>query len=93
MALRRWHFSNGILNPASMKQALVEGAEAIPGISMYEQGQGKLDLVKSQVSVAQCPQQYSHEDSSQRVKGYQVAVVHNHTFVRLRVLHGGLPSV
>ena len=45
----RWHFSGGILNPASMKQALVEGAVPIPGISMYEQGQGKLDLVKSKV--------------------------------------------
>ena len=45
----RWHFSGGILNPASMKQALVEGALPIPGISMYEQGQGKLDLVKSKV--------------------------------------------
>lgn len=32
-----------------MKQALVEGAEPIPEISMYEQGQGKLNLVKSKV--------------------------------------------
>ena len=46
----RWHFSGGILNPASMKQALVEGAVPIPGISMYEQGQGKLDLARSKVS-------------------------------------------
>ncbi len=47
----RWHFSGGILNPASMKQALVEGAVPIPGITMYEQGQGKLDLVRSKVAI------------------------------------------
>lgn len=33
-----------------MKQALVEGAVPIPGISMYEQGQGKLDLARSKVT-------------------------------------------
>lgn len=32
-----------------MKQALVEGAVPIPGITMYEQGQGKLDLGRSKV--------------------------------------------
>ncbi len=32
-----------------MKQALVEGAERIPGISVYEQGQGKLNLLASMV--------------------------------------------
>jgi hypothetical protein len=42
----------GILNPASMKQALVEGAERIPGINMYEQGQGKLSLLNSMVGSA-----------------------------------------
>lgn len=36
-----------MLNPASMKQALVEGAVPIPGIPMYEQGQGKLNLINS----------------------------------------------
>ena len=30
-----------------MKQALVEGAVPIPGIPMYEQGQGKLNLINS----------------------------------------------
>ena len=30
-----------------MKQALVEGAVPIPGIPMYEQGQGKLNLLNS----------------------------------------------
>lgn len=34
-----------------MKQALVEGAVPIPGISMYEQGQGKLDLARSKVGL------------------------------------------
>lgn len=37
-----------LLNPASMKQALVEGATVIPGINMFEQGQGKLNLHTSQ---------------------------------------------
>ena len=41
--LRRWE----VLNPASMKQALVEGSVPIPGIPMYEQGQGKLNLINS----------------------------------------------
>ena len=40
---RRWQ----ILNPASMKQALVEGAKRMPDVSMYEQGQGKLDVPAS----------------------------------------------
>ena len=39
----RWE----VLNPASMKQALVEGSVPIPGIPMYEQGQGKLNLINS----------------------------------------------
>lgn len=46
---RRWHWEGGILNPASMKQALVEGAVPIPGIPMFEQGQGKINLLRSMV--------------------------------------------
>lgn len=45
----RWHWEGGILNPASMKQALVEGAVPIQGIPMYEQGQGKINLLRSMV--------------------------------------------
>jgi membrane-bound transcription factor site-1 protease len=41
----RW----AVLNPASMKQALVEGATRISGPNMFEQGQGKLDLLASKV--------------------------------------------
>lgn len=39
-----------MLNPASMKQALVEGAVRVPEetASMFVQGQGKLDLLASQ---------------------------------------------
>ena len=48
----RWHRKGGILNPASMKQALVEGAERIPGINLYEQGAGKMNLLNSTVSIA-----------------------------------------
>lgn len=46
----RW----AILNPASMKQALVEGAQRIPepSASMFVQGQGKMDLLASQVPAA-----------------------------------------
>eukprot|EP00884_Botryococcus_braunii_P003885 jgi/Botrbrau1/13498/Bobra.0082s0091.1 len=44
---KRWFMKGGILNPGSMKQALVEGAERIPGIHMFEQGQGKLSLLNS----------------------------------------------
>ena len=43
--LDRWK----LLNPASMKQALVEGASRIAAPSMYEQGQGKLNLIASRV--------------------------------------------
>lgn len=47
--VRRWHMKGGILNPASMKQALVEGAVRIPGINLYEQGAGKMNLLNSMV--------------------------------------------
>lgn len=33
-----------IMNPASMKQALVEGAAKLSGSNMYEQGAGRVDL-------------------------------------------------
>lgn len=33
-----------ILNPASMKQALVEGAAKLTGPNIYEQGAGRVDL-------------------------------------------------
>ncbi|KAH9300652.1 hypothetical protein KI387_012235, partial [Taxus chinensis] len=36
-----------ILNPASMKQALVEGAAKLGGPNMFEQGAGRLDLLES----------------------------------------------
>lgn len=36
-----------ILNPASMKQALVEGASKLSGHNMYEQGAGRLNLLRS----------------------------------------------
>ncbi|KAJ6794314.1 subtilisin-like protease SBT6.1 isoform X1 [Iris pallida] len=36
-----------LLNPASMKQALVEGATRLSGPNMYEQGAGKLNLWRS----------------------------------------------
>ncbi|KAG0631776.1 hypothetical protein M758_1G278300 [Ceratodon purpureus] len=36
-----------LLNPASMKQALVEGALRLSGPNMFEQGAGRLNLLKS----------------------------------------------
>ncbi|EPS61463.1 hypothetical protein M569_13331, partial [Genlisea aurea] len=36
-----------ILNPASMKQALVEGSSKLSGPNMYEQGAGRVDLLES----------------------------------------------
>lgn len=36
-----------ILNPASMKQALVEGAVKVSGPNMYEQGAGRVNLYDS----------------------------------------------
>ncbi|CAO2822857.1 unnamed protein product [Amaranthus hypochondriacus] len=36
-----------ILNPASMKQALVEGAAKLSGPNIYEQGAGRVDLLES----------------------------------------------
>ncbi|XP_074645435.1 membrane-bound transcription factor site-1 protease-like [Tubulanus polymorphus] len=36
-----------VINPASMKQALMASARRLPGVNMFEQGHGKLDLVKA----------------------------------------------
>lgn len=41
----RW----ALLNPASMKQALVEAAARTADANMFEQGQGKLNLLGSRV--------------------------------------------
>ncbi|GFR44443.1 hypothetical protein Agub_g5653, partial [Astrephomene gubernaculifera] len=41
----RWR----LLNPASMKQALVEGAVRLPGLNLYEQGNGRINLPNSMV--------------------------------------------
>lgn len=43
----RWHADGGVLNPASMKQALLEGATHLPGVRSAEQGGGKLNLTAS----------------------------------------------
>jgi len=39
----RW----SVLNPASMKQALVEGADRLPSLNIYEQGAGRINLAAS----------------------------------------------
>lgn len=35
------------VTPASMKQALLNSAHRLPGIGMFEQGAGKLDLLRA----------------------------------------------
>ena len=35
------------INPASVKQALMASAQRLPTVNMFEQGQGKLDLIKA----------------------------------------------
>ncbi|GFV43245.1 hypothetical protein TNCV_2049261 [Trichonephila clavipes] len=37
----------GAINPASMKQALMASARRLPGVPIFEQGWGKLDLVRA----------------------------------------------
>ncbi|XP_054165258.1 membrane-bound transcription factor site-1 protease-like [Oppia nitens] len=50
------HMGNAI-NPASMKQALMASARRLPNIPMFEQGWGKLDLVRAyQVLLSYRPQ-------------------------------------
>lgn len=36
-----------IINPASMKQALMASARRLPEVNMFEQGHGKLDLIRA----------------------------------------------
>ncbi|EAA00127.5 AGAP012203-PA, partial [Anopheles gambiae str. PEST] len=40
------------LNPASMKQALIEGAERLADNNMFEQGHGKLNILRSMKALA-----------------------------------------
>ena len=46
-----------VINPASMKQALLASARRLPGVGMFEQGAGKLDLLRTyQTLTAYTPQ-------------------------------------
>lgn len=46
-----------IINPASMKQALMSSARRLPGVGIFEQGSGKLDLLKAyQILTTYTPQ-------------------------------------
>ena len=43
-----YHFHRGsVINPGSMKQALLASARRLPGVGMFEQGAGKLDLLRA----------------------------------------------
>jgi len=47
----------GVINPASMKQALIASTRRLPGVGMFEQGAGKLDLLRTyQTLSAYAPQ-------------------------------------
>jgi len=39
--------AGGVVNPASVKQSLMASARRLPGVNMFEQGHGKLDLIRA----------------------------------------------
>ncbi|KAI5709308.1 hypothetical protein M8J76_015087 [Diaphorina citri] len=41
------HRPAGHINPASMKQGLMASARSLPGVNMFEQGSGKIDLLRA----------------------------------------------
>ena len=47
VALLAGAVSHSYVNPASMKQALMASAQRLPGVNMFEQGHGKLDLLRA----------------------------------------------
>lgn len=52
-----WVRPRGLLNPAAMKQALMASARRLPGVNMFEQGAGRIDLVRAyQILNAYTPQ-------------------------------------
>lgn len=87
---RRW-----LLNPASMKQALVEGAFRLPQLNMHEQGNGRINLPASQailanytpraslippaIHLADCPYMWPH--CKQPLYAHALPVVLNATVV------------
>ena len=49
-----------IINPASMKQALMSSARRLPGVGIFEQGAGKLDLLKVRLVFSKVYYLYYH---------------------------------
>ena len=47
VALLAGAVSHAYVNPASMKQALIGSARKLGGVNMFEQGHGKLDLLRA----------------------------------------------
>ena len=47
VALLAGAVSHPNVNPASMKQALMASAQRVGGVNMFEQGHGKLDLLRA----------------------------------------------
>jgi membrane-bound transcription factor site-1 protease len=84
-----------MLNPASMKQALVEGAVKLKDLNQLEQGNGKIDLIASQKILAEyspraslspnaldftsCPYMWPY--CHQPLYAYALPVVYNATIV------------
>jgi membrane-bound transcription factor site-1 protease len=84
-----------MLNPATMKQALVEGAVRLPQLNMHEQGNGRINLPASQailanytpraslippaIHLADCPYMWPH--CKQPLYAHALPVVLNATVV------------
>lgn len=64
-----------VINPASMKQALMASARRLPGVNMFEQGHGKLDLLKVSpvLSIEKLPHpgQGEFQRSARKILPYQ----------------------
>ncbi len=47
VALLAGAVNKSVVNPASLKQALMASAQRLPGVNLFEQGHGKLDLLRA----------------------------------------------
>jgi membrane-bound transcription factor site-1 protease len=65
------HLCRGsVINPGSMKQALLASARRLPGVGMFEQGAGKLDLLRAfQMLSTYTPQALAHIKRARNLVG------------------------
>ena len=96
-----------VLNPAVMKQVLVEGATRLPNAHRYEQGAGKLDLLKSaeilrhyvprastvpsEFDLTECPYAWPH--CKQGAYATMMPIILNATIVNGLGTHGELSLI